>query len=129
MAEAGVPYLIAVPPRVSRRPLDPETRDWRPLDDGERAMLEELRADPIVAFGLHGRDHRTRHVSPRRHSELCGLSLDATEELLDGALAELRERGSTPGSSSRPTTASTRASTSRWHGASRWWAAAQSRCR
>ena len=38
MAEAGVPYLIAVPPRGSRRPLDPETRDWRPPDDGPRAV-------------------------------------------------------------------------------------------
>jgi hypothetical protein len=93
MAEAGVPYLIAVPPRVSRAPLDPSRSEWRPLDDSERAMLDELRADPIVSFGLHGRDHRTRHVSPRRHSELCGLSLEATEELLDGALAELRELG------------------------------------
>jgi hypothetical protein len=90
MAEAGVPYLIAVPPRVSRAPLDPEVRDWRPLEDSELAMLAELRSGGGVSFALHGRDHRTRFSSPRRRSELCGLSRGETEELLDGALAELR---------------------------------------
>jgi hypothetical protein len=94
MADAGVPYLIAVPPRVSRSPLDPTASEWRPIDDGEQAMLSELReSDGFVAFGLHGRDHRTRHESPRRHSELCGLSVGETEGLLDGALAELRSFG------------------------------------
>jgi hypothetical protein len=94
MSEAGVPYLIAVPPRVSRAPLDPSGTEWRPIDDGERVMLDEMRATGgFVAFGLHGRDHRTRFESPRRHSELCGLSPGATEELLDGALGELREVG------------------------------------
>jgi Uncharacterized protein conserved in bacteria (DUF2334) len=94
MASAGVPYLIAVPPRVSRSPLDPTATDWRPITDDEQAMLDEMRAaGGFVAFGLHGRDHRTRHESPRRHSELCGLSLAETEELLDGALGELRSSG------------------------------------
>jgi hypothetical protein len=95
MASAGVPYLIAVPPRVSRAPLDPSGREWRPIDDGEASMLASLRdaSDGLVAFGLHGRDHRTRHESPRRHSELCGLSVSATEELLDTALDELRGFG------------------------------------
>ncbi|MGZ4202842.1 MAG: DUF2334 domain-containing protein [Thermoleophilaceae bacterium] len=95
MACAGVPYLIAVPPRVSRAPLDPSGREWRPIDDGEASMLAWMRdsSDGLVGFGLHGRDHRTRHESPRRHSELCGLSLPATEELLDTALGELRGFG------------------------------------
>jgi hypothetical protein len=93
MAAAGVPYLVAVPPRVSRAPLDPAERRWRPLDDGERALLDELRAAPDVAFALHGRDHRTRFHSPRRHSELCGLGPAATAELLDSALAELAQLG------------------------------------
>jgi peptidoglycan/xylan/chitin deacetylase (PgdA/CDA1 family) len=88
MAGAGIPYLLAVPPRVSRAPLDPAGREWRPLQDGERALLAELAAEG-VAFGLHGRDHRTRFASPRRHSELCGLTLQATETLLEEALAEL----------------------------------------
>ena len=93
MADAGVPYLVAVPPRISRSPLDPEVSEWRPLDDRELAMLAELRAHAGVSFALHGRDHRTRFSSPRRRSELCGLSPAATEELLDGALAELRDAG------------------------------------
>lgn len=93
MAEAGVPYLVAVPPRISRRPLDPDSREWRPIDDGERAMLHELRDHDDVDFALHGRDHRTRYQSPRRRSELCGLTAAATDELLDGASAELREAG------------------------------------
>jgi Uncharacterized protein conserved in bacteria (DUF2334) len=92
LAEAGVPYLIAAPSRVSRAPLDPAERAWRPLDDGE---AHELRA--IVAAGttlaLHGRDHRTRSADPRRHSELCGLGAAATAALLDGALAELAALG------------------------------------
>ncbi len=93
MADAGVPYLAAVPPRVSRAPLDPAGREWRPFDDSERALLAELISDEGVAFALHGRDHRTRFRSPRRRSELCGLDEAATAELLDGALAELAELG------------------------------------
>ena len=93
MADAGVPYLVAVPPRVSHAPLNPAERRWRGLDDGERMLLAELGAAADVAFALHGRDHRTRFASPRRHSELCGLESTATAELLDGALAELAGLG------------------------------------
>jgi hypothetical protein len=93
MSAAGVPYLVAVPPRVSRSPLDPSGREWRPFDEGERALLAELIADERVAFALHGRDHRTRFHSPRRRSELCGLGSSATEALLDEALAELTRLG------------------------------------
>ena len=92
MHGAGVPYLIAVLPRVSRQPLDPGGRESRPLDDGEVAMLAQLREDG-GAFGLHGRDHRTRFQSPRSHSELCGLDARATITLLDQALAELEADG------------------------------------
>jgi hypothetical protein len=88
MATAGVPYLVAVLPRVSRDPLSPSTTGSRPLDEVEVAMLRRLAAER-VSFALHGRDHRTRFASPRRHSELCGLGLAATEELLDEAIAEL----------------------------------------
>lgn len=93
MTAAGVPYLVAVPPRVSHAPLDPAERRWRELDGGERTLLAELVAADGVAFALHGRDHRTRFASPRRHSELCGLGPVATAELLDGALAELAGLG------------------------------------
>ncbi len=122
MAAAGVPYLLAVLPRVSHEPLMPvdgvanndgprahaghrdfdndpargqEGRpagDSRPLDAGETAMLARL-ASERVTFALHGLTHRTRFASPRRHSELCGLSSEATIELLDTGLAELARAG------------------------------------
>jgi Uncharacterized protein conserved in bacteria (DUF2334) len=85
---AGVPYLLAVLPRVSREPLSPTAAGSRALSDAEVALLGRLACER-VSFGLHGRDHRTRFASPRRHSELCGLSAQQTDELLDEALAEL----------------------------------------
>ncbi len=88
LTEAGVPYCIAVPPRVSRRPLDPAETAWRSLDDRELAVLQRIEREGVT-LALHGRDHRTRHASPRRRSELTGLDPDATAALLDGALAEL----------------------------------------
>ncbi len=96
MSAAGVPYLIAVLPRPSREPLNPVGRESRPLDDGERAMLERLADDQRVAFALHGLDHRTRHASSRRHSELTGLDREATGRLLDTAMAELAPLGIEP---------------------------------
>jgi peptidoglycan/xylan/chitin deacetylase (PgdA/CDA1 family) len=95
MAGAGVPYLIAVLPRVSHAPLDPQESRWRALEDDERSLLRELPGDG-VAFGLHGLDHRTRFSSPRRHSELCGLDRAQTESLLDQGLAELAPLGVSP---------------------------------
>lgn len=95
MRGAGVPYLVAALARISRDPLSPQDRGSRPLDQGEREMLAELAADG-VQLALHGYDHRTRWRSPRRHSELCGLSPAATEELLERALGELRPSGFRP---------------------------------
>ncbi len=93
LSTAGVPYLLAVLPRVSREPLVPDDHgDARPLDDGELSMLARL-GHERVSFALHGLTHRTRFASPRRHSELCGLSLEATGELLDTGLAELTQAG------------------------------------
>ena len=92
LAAAGVPYLLAVLPRVSREPLSTADRGSRPLEDGETAMLTRLAAER-VSFALHGLTHRTRFASPRRHSELCGLSPAATGSLLDAGLAELAMRG------------------------------------
>jgi hypothetical protein len=96
MAAAGVPYLAAMPARVSRAPLDPTERRWRPFDESERTLLAELLASGSVAFALHGRDHRTRFDSPRERSELCGLGASQTATLLDEALAELAELGVVP---------------------------------
>jgi hypothetical protein len=95
LAGAGVPYLLAVLPRVSREPLSPPGSQWRPLDQGEIAMLARLTGEG-VSFGLHGLTHRTRFDSPRRYSELCGLSAAATADLLDVGLAELAALGIDP---------------------------------
>jgi hypothetical protein len=88
LADAGVPYLIAVLPRVSHAPESPTASGSRRLDDDELQMLARIRGER-VSLGLHGHNHRTRFVSPRRHSEMCGLSIAQTEELLEQALAEL----------------------------------------
>ena len=90
VAGAGMPYLVAVPARVSREPLDPKRAEDRPLAEDEVAQLQELRHDR-VDFALHGLDHRTRHASPRRHAELAGLKPDVLAERLDRAAAELAE--------------------------------------
>jgi peptidoglycan/xylan/chitin deacetylase (PgdA/CDA1 family) len=95
MHEAGVPYLVAVLPRVSRASLDPAGTRWRALEDDERALLARMPSEG-VSYGLHGLDHRTRHDSPRRHSELCGLSIPETEQLLARALEELEPSGIRP---------------------------------
>jgi hypothetical protein len=93
---AGVPYLVAALPRVSRAPLDPAGTESRALTDEEAALLRHAAGSAGVAIALHGRDHRTRFASPRRHSELCGLDPAATEALLDDALAELDRHGIYP---------------------------------
>lgn len=95
MAEAGVPYLVAVLPRVSREALVPQRLGWRGLTDDERELLARLPADGVT-YGLHGLDHRTREANPRRHSELCGLGPAATEELIETGLAELAPLGVEP---------------------------------
>ena len=95
MAGAGAHYLVAVLPRVSRSPLSPTGAASRSLEAEEIALLRRL-ADANVCFALHGRDHRTRHGSPRRHSELCGLDRVETETLLEEALAELARHGICP---------------------------------
>lgn len=95
MLAAGLPYLVAVLPLVSREPLAPAGRESRALDDGELDMLRRI-ASERVSFGLHGLDHRTRFESPHHHSELCGLGQAETEELLDRALGELAPHGIRP---------------------------------
>jgi len=92
LAEAGVPYLLAATPRVSREYLDPEVAEWRPLDDAEAEQLRALAGEGAV-FALHGLDHRTRRRSPRRRSEFCGLAAGVAAERIDGARRLLREVG------------------------------------
>jgi hypothetical protein len=95
LTAAGVPYLLAVLPRVSSEPLSPSGSRSRPLEDREIAMLARLTGEG-VSFGLHGLTHRTRFASPRRHSELSGLDPAATACLLDAGLAELAPLGIHP---------------------------------
>lgn len=92
LAEAGIPYLLAITPHVSRDYLDPAVAERRDLDETEAGTLRALRDDGVV-FGLHGADHRTRHASPRRHSELCGLNAEEAAERIDAARAVLDELG------------------------------------
>ncbi|MCW3000627.1 MAG: hypothetical protein JWN65_4176 [Solirubrobacterales bacterium] len=90
LRDAAVPYLMAVTPRVSRLPLDPGVDEWREHDDGERALLAQLRRDG-VSFAVHGLDHRTRRADPRKRSEFAGRKRKDVEERLDTAQATLRD--------------------------------------
>ncbi len=92
LAEAGIPYLLAITPRICRDYLDPEDRERRELDGAEIATLRTLRDDGVV-FALHGADHRTRHPSPRRHSEFCGLGPDGAAARIDEARAVFAAHG------------------------------------
>ncbi|HEX7278690.1 MAG TPA: DUF2334 domain-containing protein [Solirubrobacterales bacterium] len=92
LAEAGIPYLLAITPNVSRDYLDPEMEERRPLDPGEIETLSGLAADRVV-FGLHGADHRTRYANPRRHSEFLGLDDDEAAARIDGARAVFDDLG------------------------------------
>jgi hypothetical protein len=49
-----------------------------------------------VTFAQHGTTHRTRSESPRRRSELCGLSPAAAEELLEDGRRRLLDAGLPP---------------------------------
>jgi hypothetical protein len=92
MRSAGVPYLLAVSPRVSDRYLEPGASGSRAIESGEQEALIQLR-DEGVTMALHGYEHRTRHRSPRRRSELEGLSAGELSELLDRAMSTLTALG------------------------------------
>ena len=68
LTEAGIPYLLAISPRVSRDYLDPAVVEDRGLEPAEQARLRALAADGVI-FALHGCNHRTRYSSPRRKNE------------------------------------------------------------
>ena len=95
LRDAGIPYLVAVVPRVPRDPLNPGESAWRPHDDSERDELRALAADGVT-FATHGLDHRTRDAHPRRHSELSGLDAVALAALLDAARSTLARRRHRP---------------------------------
>ena len=95
LADAGVPYLIAVSAGVARDYLDPSATESRPLSDRELATLQQLRREG-ASFALHGFDHRTRDVRARHRSELVGLDDAGLSELLDRGTARLAEAGIHP---------------------------------
>jgi hypothetical protein len=92
LAEAEIPYLLAITPNVSRDYLDPEVGERRRLDAGEAQTIADVAGDRVV-FGLHGADHRTRHANPRRHSEFLGLDAGETAARIDGARAVFDDLG------------------------------------
>jgi peptidoglycan/xylan/chitin deacetylase (PgdA/CDA1 family) len=95
LAEAGVPYLLAVLPRPSHDYLNPHATGGRPLGDEELAVLARVRSEGAT-LALHGLDHRTRQAHPRRHSELSGLSDGELGRLLDDGLRQLAPLGGRP---------------------------------
>jgi hypothetical protein len=82
MRAGGLPYLLAVLPRLSRDYLDPAGSGGRELDSEERELLAHMRADGVT-FAQHGLDHRSRSASPRRRSELGRLDPAEAAALLD----------------------------------------------
>lgn len=82
MANAGLTHLMAVVPQLTHAPLAPASTGGRELGEREIAQLERMREDGVT-FAQHGTTHRTRHVRPRRRSELCGLDPAATREVLE----------------------------------------------
>jgi Uncharacterized protein conserved in bacteria (DUF2334) len=95
LADAGIPYLMAIVPEPALAALDPNGTLTTRLDDSEIALLEEMRRDRVT-FALHGWTHRSRSATPRRRSELDGLGQAELEQLLNTALAILAELDITP---------------------------------
>ncbi len=92
MAGAGLTHLMAVVPQLTHDPLTPGSHGGRDLGDREIAQLERMRGDGVT-FAQHGTTHRTRHASPRRRSELCGLDATATRALLEEGQRRLLAAG------------------------------------
>jgi Uncharacterized protein conserved in bacteria (DUF2334) len=92
MAAAGVPHLMSVLPQLTHAALDPDARGGRPLGAQEIELLAQMRRDGVT-FAQHGTTHRTRNASPRRRSELCGLSPSATHALLEEGREHLVQAG------------------------------------
>ena len=95
MAEAGLPYLLAVVPQWTHHALQPHAVGGRPLDEHDGELLTRMRADGVT-FAQHGTTHRTRHSDPRRHSELGGLGESALAELLGEGRSKLELMGISP---------------------------------
>lgn len=95
MAAAGLPHLMSALPQLTHAPLDPDASGGRPLGEQEMELFGQMRRDGVT-FAQHGTTHRTRHASPRRRSELCGLPPAATHALLEEGRARLLQAGLDP---------------------------------
>ena len=95
LAEAEVPYLMAIVPQLVHDPLNPNASGGRPLGPAELQLIARM-ADEGVSFAAHGLTHRTRDAHPRRHSELLGLTASEVEDLADRSLALLATAGVHP---------------------------------
>jgi hypothetical protein len=95
LADAGVPYLMAVVPQLVAQPLNPTASGGRPLGPEERQLLRRMEDDGVV-FAAHGLTHRTRDARPRRYSELLGLSAAEAGGLADQSLDLLARLGIAP---------------------------------
>jgi hypothetical protein len=95
LAEAGVPYLLAVTPRPCHDYLNPSARGDRALTEAERELVALACAEGAEP-AAHGLTHRTRDPRPQRHSELCGLGARDLVGLLERADEELAAAGIEP---------------------------------
>jgi hypothetical protein len=91
----GVPYLMSIVPQLTHRATDPNAHGGRSLGSAEIRFIEEMRRDRVT-FAQHGTTHRTRYASPRRRSELCGLTLTETDALLERGRRALEDVGVRP---------------------------------
>ncbi|MGP0103544.1 MAG: DUF2334 domain-containing protein [Solirubrobacteraceae bacterium] len=95
MAEEGLLYLMSVVPQWTHQPTRRGSSGGQPLDDDDRALLDQMRRDGVT-FAQHGLTHRTRYNDPRRCSELCGLDHGRLTELLETGRGKLAEMGVHP---------------------------------
>jgi Uncharacterized protein conserved in bacteria (DUF2334) len=92
LAGAGVAHLMSVLPQLTHAPLTVDAEGGRSLGPSEIELLERMRGDGVT-FAQHGTTHRTRFASPRRRSELCGLSAGEAERLLEDGRLRLEYAG------------------------------------
>jgi hypothetical protein len=95
LADAGIPYLMAIVPQLVRDPLNPEASGGRPLNEDERGLIRRMAHDGVT-FAAHGLTHRTRDVHPRRRSEFRGISEAEAGALADESLRLLADIGVHP---------------------------------
>jgi hypothetical protein len=88
LAAEGVPYLMAIVPQYTHRPLDPAATGGRVLSADDRAFIQQMGREGVT-FAQHGTTHRTRYASPRHRSELCGLRSEELDALIADGLDRL----------------------------------------